>query len=94
MPYIQEMLQHISNLQYFSIADSIKPKYGPYIQQYLTFESVADSDKLVMAKNILVIGDINTSGSTLNEVVRCIRSLNTFANLCIYTLIGKEPTIN
>ena len=42
------------------------------------------------AKNILIVDDINTSGSTLRELLRIINEINSNCNIYIYTLIGKN----
>lgn len=39
--------------------------------------------------NILIVDDVNTSGSTLREIIRIIREINKDCNIFIYTLIGK-----
>lgn len=44
----------------------------------------------INAKNILIIDDINTSGSTLREVLRILNEINSNCNIYIYTLIGKN----
>ena len=93
LPYIDKMMSRIRNLEYFSIAKDAKPKYRPYMMNYL---KLADSqnnsklDKLSKAKNILLLDDINTSGSTIRELLRIIRNFNISANIFVYTLIGKE----
>ena len=42
-----------------------------------------------MAK-ILIVDDINTSGSTLTEILRIIKAINNQCEIYIFTLIGKE----
>ena len=91
--YIENTLMpKIHNLTYFSIADNVKPKYRQYIQNYLTIE---DSNAEKMLKSIqrgklLIIDDINTSGSTLTEILRIIHNINNDCEIYIFTLIGKE----
>lgn len=41
-------------------------------------------------QNVLVIDDIATSGSTLNEVLRALRVLNEDNNITIFSLIGRR----
>ena len=44
----------------------------------------------VETSNVLVIDDITTSGSTLNEVMRSLRILNESNNITIFSLIGRK----
>lgn len=39
--------------------------------------------------NVLIVDDINTSGSTLNEVINQIHKINKDCKIYIFTLIGK-----
>lgn len=93
LPYIQSMMQKIHTLDYFSIARDAKPKYRPYIMNYLKLSDNSDShklSKLVNAKRILLIDDINTSGSTIRELLRIIRNINISSQVFVYTLIGRD----
>lgn len=85
------LLPKIHALDYFSLAHDVKPKYRKYIKNYLQFK---DSDiekisKLQNGFNVLIVDDINTTGSTLQEILRQISILNPNCNIYIYTLIGK-----
>lgn len=91
--YIENLLlPSIHSLDYFSLAKAVKPKYRKYIQNYLDFssESVKNTFKKLKCRNILIVDDINTSGATLQEILRIINDINTDCNIYIYTLIGKE----
>ena len=85
-----ELMPKIHQLDYFSLAQSVKPKYRPYIQNFLSF---ASEDKETIEKlqgsNILVVDDINTSGSTLDEILRILGKINSSCNIYVYTLIGN-----
>lgn len=93
------MVNHVNNyimpkihgLDYFSLARDIKPRYRPYIQNFLNFDD-RSLKKLqsLHSENILVIDDIATSGSTLNEIVRILRSIDKLSNIYIFTLIGRD----
>lgn len=85
------LLPHIHNLDYFSLAESVKPKYGKYIKNFLHFsdEDFKRFSKL-QCENILVIDDINASGSTLNEILRILNTINLNSNIFVYTLIGNR----
>lgn len=86
----KELLPKIHSLDYFSLADSVKLKYRKYITNYLEFSS--DKAKEISNldnRTILVIDDMNTSGSTLDEILRILGRLNNSCEIYIYTLIGK-----
>lgn len=41
-------------------------------------------------QNILVVDDVTTSGSTLNEVLRALRTLNDSNNITIFSILGRK----
>lgn len=41
-------------------------------------------------QNVLVIDDVTTSGSTLNEILRTLRILNEDNEIAIFSLIGRK----
>lgn len=86
------LLPKIHDLSYFSIADNVKYKYRPYIQDYLTFPNEEQKNLINAINNgkILIVDDINTSGSTLTEILRLVRSINHSCSIYIFTLIGKD----
>lgn len=98
-PGYQDMLKYISttllpkihSLDYFSIAQSVRSKYRPYITGFLNFENPEDIEKFskLQGSNILVIDDVNTTGSTMHEILRILGKLNNNASIFVYTLIGK-----
>ena len=45
---------------------------------------------MIRQQNVLVIDDVTTSGSTLNEVLRTLRILNEDNNITIFSLIGRK----
>lgn len=89
--YIENvLLPKIHNLTYFSIADTVKYKYRMYIKKYLNISE--DKKKIIGAiqeGKVLIVDDINTSGSTLTEILRLIRNINNKCDVYIFTLIGK-----
>ena len=77
--YIENTLMpKIHNLTYFSIADNVKPKYRQYIQNYLLYpnEESENAIKAIQNGKILIVDDINTSGSTLTEILRIVHNIN------------------
>lgn len=87
-----ELMPKIHNLDYFSLANEVKPKYRPYIKNYLGFPDIKSLEEYerLKGKNILIVDDINTSGSTINEILRILLRVNKGCNIFIYTLIGKD----
>jgi len=49
-----------------------------------------DAKVIINAKNILVLDDASTTGATLLQCLRSIRTLNTNANVVLFTLVGKK----
>jgi predicted amidophosphoribosyltransferase len=41
-------------------------------------------------QNVLIIDDVTTSGSTLNEMLRTLRILNEDNNITVFSLIGRK----
>ena len=88
--YIESnLLPKIKNLDYFSLANNVKPKYRRYIKNFLSFKSedLAKFEKL-RGQRILVVDDRNTSGSTLTEILRILQRINNTCDVYVYTLIG------
>jgi len=90
---ICQMLDLIHQKNYFTIAKDVKKsRFRPYMMQFLKFAN--DADKELCAKirqqNVLVIDDVATSGSTLNEILRVLRILNEDNEITIFSLIGRK----
>lgn len=93
MRSIDTMLDLIHKKDYFTIAKDVKKsKLRPYIINFLKFANQQDERlcATIRKQNILVIDDITTSGSTLNEILRVLRILNEDNNICIFSLIGRK----
>ena len=90
--YIEsELLPKIHSGEYFSIARDVKPKYRPYIKDYLIADSMTKNKILDVGNgSILIVDDINTTSSTINEILKVIKSINPNCTIYIFTLIGKE----
>ncbi len=86
------LMPKINSLDYFSLSENVKPKYRKYIRNFLNL-SEASLSKIEGIKNstdILLIDDINTSGSTIREIVQNLRKLNNDCKIYVFTLIGRE----
>ncbi|MGM9697805.1 MAG: hypothetical protein ACI3Y0_04090 [Prevotella sp.] len=46
--------------------------------------------KQIRQQNILIVDDVTTSGSTLNEILRTLRILNEDNNITIFSIIGRQ----
>ena len=85
------LLPKLHALDYFSIAQNVKSKYRPYITGFIDFADQEQADRFarLQGANILVVDDINTTGSTLNEILRKLGEINQNSNIYVYTLIGN-----
>jgi hypothetical protein len=90
---IEKMLDLIHQKDYFTIAKDVrKSRLRPYIMNFLRFQTEEDKElcATIRKQNILVIDDVTTSGSTLNEVLRVLRILNEDNEVAIFSLIGRK----
>lgn len=90
---INEMMDLIHKKEYFTIAKDVKKnRMRPFITDFLKFANEKDQQlcEKIKNQNVLVIDDIATSGSTLNEVLRALRVLNEDNNITIFSLIGRR----
>ena len=90
---IGSMMDLIHHKDYFTIAKDVrKSKLRPYIMNFLRFQSEADKElcTTIRNQNVLVVDDVTTSGSTLNEVLRTLRVLNENNMITIFSLIGRK----
>lgn len=90
---INQMLDLIHKKDYFTIAKDVKKsRFRPYMMQFLKFASKADEElcATIRHQNVLVIDDVATSGSTINEILRTLRILNEDNDITIFSLIGRK----
>lgn len=90
---IGQMLDLIHKKEYFTIAKDVKKsRFRPYMMQFLKFASKADEElcATIRNQNVLVIDDVATSGSTINEVLRTLRILNEDNDIAIFSLLGRK----
>lgn len=90
---INDMMDLIHKKDYFTIAKDVKKsRFRPYIQRFLNFASPADEQLYasIHDQNILVVDDVTTSGSTLNEVLRALRTLNDSNHITVFSILGRK----
>jgi hypothetical protein len=90
---IAKMLDLIHRKDYFTIARDVKKsRFRPYMMNFLRFATEQDKElcATIRKQNILVMDDVTTSGSTLNEVLRALRILNDDNEITIFSLIGRK----
>ena len=90
---IQKMLDLIHQKDYFTIAKDVrKSRFRPYMMNFLRFATEQDRElcATIRKQNILVMDDVTTSGSTLNEVLRALRILNEDNEVTVFSLIGRK----
>jgi len=90
---INQMLDLIHKKDYFTIAKDVKKsRFRPYLMDFLRFANKKDEELCasIRQQNILVIDDVTTSGSTLNEILRTLRILNEDNKITIFSLIGRK----
>lgn len=90
---ISQMLDLIHKKDYFTIAKDVKKsRFRPYMMQFLKFANEADKElcSCIRKQNVLIIDDVATSGSTINEILRTLRILNEDNDIAIFSLIGRK----
>lgn len=89
---INAFLDGIHKLDYFSIAKN-GGSFRKYVRDFLDVENCDLMIKIKEATSntkILLFDDINTTGSTLREMIRKLHKYNNSLHFDIYTIIGKE----
>ena len=90
---ITKMLDLIHQKDYFTIARDVKKsRFRPYMMNFLRYATEQDKElcATIRKQNILIIDDVTTSGSTLNEILRVLRILNEDNEVAIFSLIGRK----
>ena len=60
------------------------------VEEILSKPMDEELSSMIRQQNVLVIDDVTTSGSTLNEVLRTLRILNEDNEITIFSLIGRN----
>ena len=65
------------------------------LQNFLRFQNEDDKAlcNAIRHQNILIVDDVTTSGSTLNEILRALRVLNEDNKISIFSLLGRKDLI-
>ena len=66
-----------------------QPKMRKY-EDILNYHSNEELCACIRKQNVLVIDDVATSGSTINEILRTLRILNEDNDIAIFSLIGRK----
>jgi hypothetical protein len=90
---IRQMIDLIHKKDYFTIAKDVKKsRFRPYIMHFLKYASEDDKElcRQIRSQNVLIVDDVTTSGSTLNEILRTLRILNEDNDIRVFSLIGRK----
>jgi orotate phosphoribosyltransferase-like protein len=75
-----------------ALSQNISFDMDAYEKQILKFADKEDERLCasIRDQNVLIIDDVTTSGSTLNEMLRTLRILNEGNNIVVFSLIGRK----
>lgn len=86
---IEKMIDEVHQASDFSLRRDIHPvKLRHYVDNFLEIRGT--SDALEDARNILIVDDFMTTGTTVKEIIRIIRKYNADCSICIFTLVGNN----
>lgn len=59
---------------------------------FLRFQNEKDEQlcSTIRRRNVLIVDDVTTSGSTLDEILRALRVLNEDNQIAIFSLTGRK----
>ena len=85
-------MDKIHALDYFSIARNIKAKYKSFLEKYYQFKTEKDAKiyKGIESGKVLVVDDILTSGTTLFQLFKALKTVNPAITPTVFTLLGKD----
>lgn len=88
---IEENFAKAISGDYFSIASALKTKYQKFIYDFLIFKNEEQRQDFIALerKPILIIDDVVTSGSTVNEICRIARANGITSKIVVFSLIGS-----
>ena len=88
---IGKYLEEVHKLDYFSIAKN-GGHFRKYVREFIdvnTQELLKGIREATSKIKILLFDDVNTTGSTLREIIRKLHGYNNALKFEIYTIIGK-----
>lgn len=86
--YLENLIDTIHHQNTFSLRDDVHPMaLRPYVSNFFEVRKV--SKQLEAAANILIVDDVKSSGTTIQEILDIVRQYNNDANVYIFTLLGK-----
>lgn len=89
---VEQMMDEIHNLEYFSIGRDCKAKYRKYLKNFYYFSSEKSRDNFKKLQNnkIIVIDDISTTHTTMEFVLSALRKANDSNYLAVFCLLGND----
>ena len=89
--YIDKMMQKVRSAPSFSLRKYIKPSMlRNYVSNFYNLETGVSA--IASSEVVLVVDDFGTTGTTIREIVRNIREINTTCEIYIFTLMGNKRT--
>ena len=87
--YLTDLQNKIRNLDQFSLRNDIHPIcLRRYVGNFIEFRDV--NNALANADKVLIVDDFKTTGTTLSEIARIIRSYNNHCQIYVFTLLGNS----
>lgn len=93
MEKAEKLIKKINNMEgYFSLAKEVPSNMRRFISNFLNFDDkdLQHAKECIDDKNILLVDDINTSGSTLVECLKAINAIGYPKRIVVLTIIGKQ----
>lgn len=87
--YIEEMMEEIHSTKAFSLRRCVHPVA---LRRYVSgfYSSTNVETKIFDSDVILIVDDFGTSGTTIRELIRVVRSINKTCEIYIFTLMGNR----
>ena len=87
--YIEDMLRRARTAPSFSLRKYIRPTIlRNFVTNFYNMEQGVPA--VASAGTILVVDDFGTTGTTIREIIRNIREINTNCEIYVFTLMGNK----